>query len=104
MEVNAIERTEPAEICICAAVIDPFTGEIVRGQRHAGPMAQIWSRYAPPPLIRDKHQGFITSRNRFVSREEGLALQKAACIPSACKGRGYLSAQLTSEDLYAGEY
>ena len=92
------------EICICAAVIDPITGEIVRGHRHAGPMAQIWQRHDPTPKILDEHQGFITSRNRFVGREEGLRLQKAAGIESACEGRGYLEMQLTSEDLYDGEY
>ena len=92
------------EVCICAAVIDPNNGEIVRGQRHAGPMAMIWARYDPPPLIRSEHQGFITSRNRFVGREEGLQLQKAAGIESAEKERGYLSTELTSEDLYGGSY
>lgn len=94
------------EICICPAVIDPITGEIVRGQRHAGPMAMIWSSHVSPPRILDAHQGFITSANQFVSREEGLRIQKAAGILSANTETGeYTSdSQLFSEDLYGGKY
>lgn len=93
------------EIVICAAVIDPISGEIVRCHRHAGGMAMIWSRYDPSPRIMEEHQGFITSRNHFVGREYGQQLQKSAGIESVCEGRGYLSnGQLTSEDLYAGTY
>ena len=43
-------------------------------------------------------QGFITSRNRFVDREEGLRLQLRAGVP-AFGGDGYQD-QLYSEDLY----
>jgi hypothetical protein len=43
-------------------------------------------------------QGFITSRNRYVDREEGLRLQLAAGIESVAPG-GYRG-QLFSEDLY----
>jgi hypothetical protein len=47
----------------------------------------------------ESSQGFITSRNRFVTREEGYALQVAAGIPSAAAG-GYRGKRLFSEDLY----
>lgn len=103
-EIARLQALVVPETCVCAAVIDPITKEVVRGNRHAWPMAMIWNRYDPTPKILSEHQGFITSRNRFVGRAEGLRLQKAAGIASACEGRGYLSDQLTSEDLYAGEY
>jgi hypothetical protein len=45
-----------------------------------------------------KNQGFITSKNRFVTREEGLKLQIEAGIES--KGGGYRADRLFSEDLY----
>ncbi len=50
-------------------------------------------------------QGFITSKNRFVDRAEGYAIQIAAGIPSANKElgaeNGYCQiGQLYSEDLY----
>ena len=52
--------------------------------------------------IKQRHdneaQGFITSKNRYVTRAEGLKLQKAAGIPSA-DPEGYGS-ELYSEDLY----
>jgi hypothetical protein len=44
-------------------------------------------------------QGFITSRNRYVGREEALRLQLAAGIKSACPS-GYRARDLFSEDLY----
>jgi hypothetical protein len=43
-------------------------------------------------------QGFVTSRNRFVTREEGMKLQITAGIPSV--GGGYRGNRLFSEDLY----
>ncbi len=45
-------------------------------------------------------QGFITSRNRFVTREEGRVLQDAARIPSMDLPEGYKGSTLFSEDLY----
>jgi hypothetical protein len=46
-----------------------------------------------------RDQGFITSRNRFVSRSEAMKLQLDAGIPSVVKG-GYRGTVLYSEDLY----
>jgi len=47
----------------------------------------------------DVEQGFVTSKNRYVSREEGRSLQEAAGIKSAGKD-GYRGNTLYSEDLY----
>jgi hypothetical protein len=46
-----------------------------------------------------RDQGFVTSRGRYVGREEGQQLQKAAGLPSACPS-GYRAKLLFSEDLY----
>lgn len=88
------------EICICAA-IKCSDGTIVRGHRHGDAMwtaremgKELWNE---EPF--GKQQGFITSRNRYVGREEGRRLQDAAGIPSADPG-GYRGTTLFSEDLY----
>lgn len=85
------------EICICAAV-KTTTGKIVRGERHGNCMNTIYSlglKIGQEP----SDQGFITSRNRFVTREKGRRLQDAAGIPSA-DPEGYTGTTLYSEDLY----
>lgn len=46
-------------------------------------------------------QGFLTSKGRFVNREEGCALQIAAGIASVDKELPYHNGELYSEDLYA---
>ena len=82
------------EIVICAA-IKYKDGTIIRGHRH-GDCAFDCDR----PLNKDFKgcvQGFITSKNRFVTREEGRKLQDAAGIKSV---DGYRSNTLFSEDLY----
>jgi hypothetical protein len=82
------------EICICAAVKDE-TGYIWRGHRHGDCMlAAITAKHSP-----HGEQGFMTSKNRFVNREDGRKLQDAAGIPSADKD-GYRGTTLFSEDLY----
>lgn len=84
------------EVCICAAVrLDD--GRVIRGHRHHNcfPAAK---EAGQTDLIRQDMQGFVTSRERYVDRAEGLALQMAAGIPSA---RGaYNGRALFSEDLY----
>lgn len=47
----------------------------------------------------NEQQGFITSRNRYVLREEARSLQEAAGLPSVDPG-GYRYNILFSEDLY----
>jgi hypothetical protein len=99
------------EVCICAAIRLP-DGRIIYGHRHHDALrtAQI--------LIDHRHsidlepaawscdmgndQGFVTTRGRYVDREEGLRLQLAAGISSACH-TGYRARDLFSEDLYTSE-
>lgn len=96
--------SEQPDICICAA-IRMADGYIVRGHRHADAIrtASMYPRYAEnwecPFGENGEDQGFVTSRNRYVTREEGLALQLAAGIESVADG-GYRGGILFSEDLY----
>lgn len=89
------------EICICAAIICD-DGYIFRGHRHfhclqASRMTIQYKNFRPKP----EQQGFITSLNRFVGRDEGLKLQLEAGIESAAKQYGDdYRGELFSEDLY----
>lgn len=84
------------EIVICAAV-KTNTGKIFRGHRHNDCFDAIHSRrFRASSNIED--QGFITSRNRYVTRKEGLKIQLAAGIKSE-DPEGYKN-ELYSEDLY----
>lgn len=89
---------ENMEICICAAV-KATDGTIIRGHRHRDCIEGIVRR--GKSVSKDfTAQGFITSRNRFVTREEGFILQQWAGIKSA-NTEGYNAAGwLYSEDLY----
>lgn len=69
-------KKEP-EICICAAVKDK-TGYIWRGHRHCDCLELLEASGNGYAGIHS--QGFITSKNRFVTREEGMKLQLAAGI------------------------
>lgn len=98
------------ETVICAAIRLP-DGRVIRGHRHGDCIRTAkalvtWyhnpeSGFGGPPWHESMgfDQGFISSRNRYVTREEGLALQHAAGIPSACPS-GYRESQLFSQDLY----
>lgn len=85
------------EVCICAAV-QLSNGELFRGQRHSDAMQCAWT-INPDLYITQEMQGFITSRNRFVSREEGAQLQNTAGVVSVKTGKP-TEGQLFSEDLY----
>jgi len=86
------------EICICAAV-KATDGTIIRGHRHRDCIEGIIRR-GLEPSIEWNSQGFITSYNRFVDRQEGYKLQKEAGIKSV-NPEGYSSAKwLYSEDIY----
>lgn len=85
------------EIVICSAVIAEC-GTIVRGHRHHDcfrSMEGMGLKNAHKPDT----QGFITSKNRFVTRKEGRKLQDLAGIKSVDKD-GYRGNDLYSEDLY----
>ena len=87
------------EICICAAVKDS-TGYIWRGHRHGDCFGSMFDAKRKPGNSADD-QGFMTSKNRFVTRTEGRKLQDAAGIESAAvDDGGYRGNTLFSEDLY----
>ncbi len=91
------------EIVICAAV-QLEDGRVIRGHRHDDCIqtALKWEKAGQViGRLRQEQQGFVTSRNRFVSRVEATELQRAAGIPSDRTG-GLPSEgrPLFSEDLY----
>ncbi len=96
---ESLEQVQEKEIVICAA-IKTKDGKVIRGHRHAD--AIFTARDREGYRIADlsfADQGFVTSRNRYVSREEGRKLQDAAGIISASP-EGYMPGTLFSEDLY----
>lgn len=84
-----------SEICICAA-IKTFEGKVIRGHRHDD-CIQTAIKMGLNPLREAGSQGFMTSANRYVGREEAMRLQLAAHVDSAHAYRGSI---LFSEDLY----
>jgi hypothetical protein len=91
------------ETVICAAV--RFGGKVWRGNRHPNAMEAMrdelsytMNRKEMMEANIDREQGFITSRNRYVDRAEGLQIQLNAGIASV-EPEGY-KGQLYSEDLY----
>jgi hypothetical protein len=87
----------PPETCICAGVLCT-TGYVIRGHRHSDCMATFGYMF-PHERVTQEMQGFVTSRNRWVSREEGSALQNAASIVSRMTKQP-IRGMLFSEDLY----
>jgi len=92
------------EVCICAAVKSE-DGRIFRGHRHSDCFNAMRLREVKPSS-KPCAQGFITSKNRYVDRPEGYALQISAGIKSVCTEgnlapNGYwANGELYSEDLY----
>lgn len=93
-----IKRPSEKEICICAAVICD-DGEIIRGHRHGDCIRNMTERNKEIRKPSAHAQGFITSKNRFVDREEGMKLQNEAGIVSKWTGKP-IKDLLFSEDLY----
>jgi hypothetical protein len=95
------------EICICAAVRLP-DGRVIRGHRHDDALHTArrivtWNKGKDSGehhwnVTMGRDQGFVTSRNRYVNREEALKLQLAAGIESMRPP--YHPRHLFSEDLY----
>jgi hypothetical protein len=91
------QAEQGTEVCICAAVrLDD--GTIFRGKRHDNAM-KLAIESGMAAKIRQEHQGFMTSRDRWVSREEGSSLQNAAGILSVWTNKP-IDGMLFSEDLY----
>lgn len=92
------------EIVICSAV-RALDGKIVRGHRHHDAIRAL---HMIPGYEKEhcygkngEDQGFMTSRNRYVTRREGCQLQQAAGIPSILPFKdSFLHGELYSEDLY----
>ena len=84
------------ETVICAAV-KTATGKITRGHRHGDCYAAMQARHLSPL---DAEEGFITSTNRFVGRNEAYSLQEAAGIQSVLPNGYEDRGRLFSEDLY----
>lgn len=82
------------EICICSAVKLP--DKVVLGKRHFDCFETV-KKSGYEGRITQKMQGFMTTLGRFVSRDEGAQLMKAAGIESI---RGGYPDRLFSEDLY----
>lgn len=87
------------EICICAAVL-ANNGKYYRGHRHSDCIRTIYEREGLSVSKGSRsNQGFITSHNRFVDREEGARLQREAGINSVWT-KAPVKELLFSEDLY----
>ena len=86
------------EVCICPAILTDKDYPR-RGHRHSDCFRTMTSGNLKVKADVRISQGFITSRNRFVTREEGYKLQIAAGIYSVAKD-GYRGERLFSEDLY----
>lgn len=94
--------SKPLEVCICAA-IQLQDGRVIRGHRHDDCLqtAMKWRRAGQEVgSIQQAAQGFLTSHERFVSREEGARLTYEAGRLSAQTGAPFTSNLLFSEDLY----
>jgi len=81
------------EIVICAAVV-ATNGTVIRCHRHHDGIEALHRR-----KLQMLAQGFVTSRNRYVTRTDAMRLQVLAGVPSA-RSEGYRGDQLYSEDLY----
>ncbi len=86
------------EICICAAINIPEFG-IIRGHRHSDCIHAASIR-GYKSIVSQSMQGFITSKNRFVSRNEGALLQIDAGLKDSSPTRSREEELLFSEDLY----
>lgn len=86
------------EICICAAVKSE-SGNIIRGQAHRDCRDGIIRR-GEKPSKKWEDEGFITSYNRFVNREEGYRLMEKVGWTSRNPQGFQLCKWLFSEDLY----
>ena len=105
MLVDVLLLAAASEVVICAAIkLDD--GYIVRGHRHDDCIRTAAARGDYPtrqhgPICADQ-QGFVTSRNRFVNRDDAMAIQKAAGLPSAdLVAKGYSDPSLRGDILFS---
>jgi hypothetical protein len=103
---EAITRAiaEGEEACVCSAIL--YKGKAWPGMRHGDCMEAMrrelgWTMTGKEMVGSNmfQEQGFLTSLNRYVGREEALAMHQALGIPSA-DPTGYRNKIMFSEDLY----
>ena len=82
------------EVIICAAILMP-DGYIVRGHRH-NDCIHTRAGYTRYLGQREVEQGFMTSRNRFVGREEAYVIHNSEWLVNPTEG----VRDLFSEDVY----
>ena len=104
IDIIADQAKHGHEVVICSAI--RWRGKVWRGHRHGDAMevqhSELSYTMTRKEMMKErvnKEQGFITSRNRFVDREEAFTLHRQLNIPSHSKD-GYRGIQLYSEDLY----
>ena len=87
-------------LIICAAIVTKC-GKIFRGHRHHNAIrAATESHCKVHPCGEAWSQGFITSKNEYVSREEAMKIHRKSGQTPAENGRYYEETKLYSEDLY----
>lgn len=99
--IAASRASAPTEEQVICAAVQLDNGIVLRGHRHDDCFKTAMS-YGYKERLSQAKQGFVTSRNRFVGRTEGAAIQKAAGIVSAWTGK--FSDLLFSEDLYFNDH
>ena len=62
------------EFILCSAI--NYNGTIISGFRHSDCYKVLKELFAEPVLPGREHQGFLTSKNRFVDRKEGWKIAK----------------------------
>ena len=103
-----IFNKKPEEYILCSAIhFDDrkvyknqpesiITGFVVCGYRHSDCINTINNLNPDNHIFSPKKQGFLTNKNRFVSREEAMGIAKKA---KQLKNKSYAS-RLFSENLY----
>ena len=91
------------ELIICAAI--RVNGYVWKGHRHGHALRAMldemqWEHTQHEITGMVKEQGFVTSLNRFVDREEAMRIHLAGGFKSIDKD-GYRGDELFSEDLYS---
>lgn len=103
--VKEVAAAKELEVVICAAV-RAKDGFIYRGHRHAHALYRPFGLQGVPGYENERphgdDQGFITSRNRYVSREEAMQIFKTSGAVSADEEKHPVAnrGELYSEDLY----
>lgn len=85
------------DIKIIKSAIKYPNGKIFTGKRHNNCFEEAWKKNEPLPKKGSREQGFMTSENKFVSREEAA---KIALRNGQVEKLKFSETRLFSEDLY----